>query len=123
MNANGTVLVVEDDEAIQELIESILRLDGYNVVCASDGLEALREVERIRPEIILLDMGLPNMDGEAFIETYHQTPSPHAPIIGVSAYQIDPDLVSKLSGFIKKPFDIPQLRAVIQDVRQGYAHA
>lgn len=121
MRANASVLVVEDDEAIQALVESILRMDGYTVAIANDGVEALQEVERLHPEMIILDIGLPNMNGEAFIAAYHQTPAPHAPIIGMSAYQVDPHLLASLSGFIKKPFDLAQLRNVVEDVRLAYA--
>jgi CheY-like chemotaxis protein len=60
------VLVVEDHEDTRHMVEMFLLLDGYDVVSASNGAEALEFVARVRPCLILLDVNMPIMDGPAF---------------------------------------------------------
>lgn len=121
MAAKGTVLVIEDDETIQELVESMLRLDGYSVICAGNGVEGLEEIKRFTPDLIILDIGMPVMDGETFIRTYHNLSIDHAPIIATSAYSVDPGTIAGLDGFLKKPFDLNGLRQVVDTALSRYA--
>jgi DNA-binding response OmpR family regulator len=121
MNAKRTVLVIEDDEAIQEMLDFMLESDGYRVVYAYDGLAGLSELNATKPDLIILDIGLPLMDGEAFIAAYRLTPMPHPPIIGISAYKVSPELVSKVDAFLKKPFNFGELRSTVQTVLNRYA--
>ncbi|MEA1981476.1 MAG: response regulator, partial [candidate division Zixibacteria bacterium] len=58
-----SVLVVDDDETIREMISKILSLNGFQVVLASDGLEALNLLEQNRIQIVITDMKMPEMDG------------------------------------------------------------
>src|SRR5918992_4131944 len=57
------VLVVEDDEEIAQVLQRSLRLEGYEVKLAADGVQALDEAHAFLPDIIVLDLGLPRMDG------------------------------------------------------------
>jgi DNA-binding response OmpR family regulator len=57
------VLVVEDDEAIAQVLQRSLRLDGYEVKIAADGVSALNEANSFLPDLVILDLGLPRMDG------------------------------------------------------------
>ena len=59
----GLVLVVEDDRAIADLVGLYLRRDGFGVQVESDGSAALAAVRRLRPAAVVLDVGLPGMDG------------------------------------------------------------
>jgi CheY-like chemotaxis protein len=121
MSAKASVLVIEDDETIQELVESMLRLDGFSVTCANNGVEGLQEIKRFKPDLIILDIGMPVMDGETFIRTYHKMSVEHAPIVATSAYSVDPRTIEGLDGFLKKPFDLHGLRNVVNSALNKYA--
>jgi len=58
-----TILVVDDDEGIRSLCREVLSEDGYDVIEAEDGMEALREVEESSPDLVVLDIKMPRMDG------------------------------------------------------------
>jgi len=79
------VLVVEDDAALRELVSFALLEEGYQVISAANGADALERVRRYHPEVILLDVQMPVMDGPTFAERYHALPGPHAPIIVFTA--------------------------------------
>lgn len=64
------ILVVEDEQALNAAYQLILERAGYNVAVAFDGGEALEQVKEFKPEIILLDLKMPRMDGIAFLESY-----------------------------------------------------
>ena len=57
------VLVVEDDQEIAQVLQRSLRMEGYDVKLAADGVRALEESEAFLPDLIVLDLGLPRMDG------------------------------------------------------------
>ena len=57
------VLVVEDDEDIAQVLQRSLRIEGYEVRCASDGIAALEQGRTFAPDLVILDLGLPKMDG------------------------------------------------------------
>ena len=58
-----TILVVDDEKPIADILQFNLKKEGYNVVCAYDGDEALKKVEEIKPDLMLLDIEMPRMDG------------------------------------------------------------
>lgn len=60
-----TILVVEDDTGLQKYLKELLLDNGYSVQTASDGVQALNSIAKLPPELVLLDLGLPNMSGEA----------------------------------------------------------
>jgi CheY-like chemotaxis protein len=105
------VLVVDDDEQIRGLVALALLDEGFEVLTAADGLIALTRLEDYPPDVILLDMHMPEMDGWQFARTYRQRPGPHAPIVvftaggqaAVVAHGIGAD------GFVEKPFDLDTL--------------
>ena len=61
--ASGRVLVVEDDEAIADVLRRSLRAEGHEVMSAADGVEALSLSEQFVPDLVVLDLGLPRLDG------------------------------------------------------------
>ena len=75
------VLVVDDDHELRDLVTTALLDEGYQVVSASNGAEALRRVQIYPPDVILLDLDMPVMDGPTFADRYHALPGPHAPIV------------------------------------------
>ncbi len=62
------LLVVDDEPAIRLLMQAILSQEGHDVVTAADGIEALKHVETGLPDVVLLDLAMPNMDGWRFLE-------------------------------------------------------
>ena len=121
------VLVVEDDPSARDLLVAILEDDGYAVVALADGSAALLEASRVKPDIALLDSGLPGMTGGEVARRLRQTSD--MPIIFVTAADSAEDIRSgfKLGAddYIVKPFDPEELswrvRAVLR--RTGRAVA
>ncbi len=110
------VLVVDDDEGILGFIRDILTDEGHEVVEAIDGAEALGKAGRQPPDLILLDMRLPVMDGWQFAEAYRATPGPHAPIIVMTAARDAADIAAEIhaQGYLAKPFNLDDLLAVVR---------
>ena len=74
MNLNKTILLVEDDTLISRMYTTKLTSEGYTVVVATNGQQALEELERHEPDVVLLDIGLPVVDGWHVLQTIKQTP-------------------------------------------------
>ena len=119
------VLVVEDDPDVRALMRSALEEDGHDIVTTGDGLEALAECERRAPEIVVLDLGLPEMSGPEFVSAYRRMPRPAAPLVVVSgasdARRIAADLGAAV--FLPKPFSIEQLSEAVRRVRPAERQA
>src|SRR5687767_13467268 len=79
------VLVVDDDEHILALLGEALGMEGYEVMGALDGAAAVSAIRRSRPDLILLDLMMPVLDGFSFLDLYKQLPGPHAPVIVITA--------------------------------------
>jgi len=111
----GTVLVVDDDQGIRETIDMALSDEGYQVLTASDGADALSVVEQHLPSVILLDMRMPVMDGWQFARAYRQTPGPHAPIVVVTAALEAATRAAEIHAddVLPKPFRIDDLLQVV----------
>jgi DNA-binding response OmpR family regulator len=77
----GTVLVIDDDETLAKFVHKLLTLEGYTVVTASDGRTGLVAVQQYEPHLILLDVGLPVLDGQAFLAIYSSQTRIQAPVI------------------------------------------
>jgi two-component system, chemotaxis family, chemotaxis protein CheY len=79
------VLVVDDDPDIGEFVSLALADEGYDVTTALNGRAALGRAEERPPDLIVLDMRMPVMDGWEFARTYRERPGPHAPILVLTA--------------------------------------
>ena len=111
------VLSVEDDRRIGRLIQMALQSEGYSVKLCEDGLEALRCLEEEEPDVILLDLMLPRMDGREFVWELRRT-GRATPVILVSAARDLPVRAAELpvQGYVAKPFDIPKLVEAVESV-------
>ena len=105
------VLVVDDDDGIRQFIRMALEDAGYEVVPASDGRGALEAIEGAAPDLIFLDMRMPVMDGWTFARTYRSGPSPHAPIVVLTAARDAAQNASEIDAdaFLAKPFPLRDL--------------
>jgi CheY-like chemotaxis protein len=115
MSPADYILFVDDDESIREFVSMALTDEGYQVTTAAHGAAALEVVQQSRPSLILLDMRMPVMDGRAFLQEYHKTQGPHAPIIALTASRNAPDtqVPPEVSSFLAKPFDLNELLDLI----------
>jgi two-component system, chemotaxis family, chemotaxis protein CheY len=107
------ILVVDDDDVIAMTVAALLSEEGYAVVTAANGEEALERVARERPCLILLDMKMPVMDGWSFAAAYRRLPGPHAPILMMTAARDAHSRAAEIfaDGYVDKPFDIDDLLA------------
>ncbi len=120
MNA-PLVLVVDDDPDILEAICDILGTESYRVARAKNGLEALQQVEAERPDVILLDLMMPVMDGVTFAHALRQRPKvSDVPILVISADGNPARAASvQARGYLAKPFDIDALLEHVAALTRG----
>lgn len=107
------ILMVEDDPSVRNLITTILKTNDYRYVVAPNGSAAIMEATSHNPEIILLDLGLPDMDGVQVIQTVRSWSN--VPIIVISARSEDNDKIKALDAgaddYLTKPFSVEELLA------------
>lgn len=117
----GTVLIVDDVTGNTRLLESLLAPDGHAVRTASDGAEALRLVRAEHPDLVLMDVMMPHIDGFEACRAIKQDPSTRLiPVVLVTALN---DTASRIRGieagaddFVSKPFNAPELRARVRSL-------
>jgi len=116
MNNNPLILIVEDDNHIKNLISTTLKVNKYNYLIATSGNEAIMLAVSHKPDIILLDLGLPDMDGVEIIKNVREWSN--IPIIVISARSEDTDKIDALDfgadDYITKPFSVEELLARIR---------
>ena len=125
MNIKDKVLVVEDEKGISGFIRAILTANGYDVILAHTGAEAFSMISSHCPDLIVLDLGLPDMDGMTILRQWTQIP-----IVVVSARTYERDKVEALDkgadDYITKPFGAAELlariRVAIRHTRSGLAN-
>jgi CheY-like chemotaxis protein len=102
------VLIAEDNAVNRELLRELLEVRGYTVVEACDGEEALRMIEQTQPDLLLLDIGMPLLDGFAVVRKVRENPRlASLPVVAVTAYAMQGDreriLNSNFDGYLSKP--------------------
>lgn len=116
MGIKYTVLIVEDESNIASFMTTILTANSFNVLKARDGGEALMMISSHTPDIIILDLGLPDMDGQSVIKTVREWSQ--VPIIVVSARTHEREKVAALDlgadDYITKPFGTSELLARVR---------
>jgi len=115
------VLVVDDDETIGELLETVLVDSGYDVAVAPGGAAALELADRFKPHLILLDLRMPGLDGRGFTRAYRKTTRRRAPIALVTAVRDAPQAAAELGaqGFLAKPFDLGEMLNLVARLARG----
>ncbi|WP_407316258.1 response regulator [Pseudomonas sp. nanlin1] len=115
----ATILIVDDEYLIADILSFALEDEGYMVVTASNGMKALEVLDRERPELIITDFMMPVMDGLEFAKTVRERPAFSAlPILLMSGAQADighqrPDL---FIGVFEKPFDIERVIGRVKQI-------
>ena len=110
------VLVADDKATSRELIRTVLENSGYAVAEAGDGLEAVRVAQQIQPDLILLDLQMPSLDGFGALEQLRADPRFAAlPIIALTASAMQGDrekaLAAGFTSYISKPVKLKELRS------------
>ena len=111
------VLVVDDDRGFVDMMRSVLTEDGHDVIGAGDGKAGLEAAIRATPDVILLDLLMPRLDGPTFATLYARSPGRHAPIIvlsGVATIAGSP--VAGASAYLSKPFELDVLLRLLRQV-------
>lgn len=115
-NNKTTVLIIEDENAIRNFMTTILNTNGYKTINAKNGKEALSLIGSHVPDVILLDLGLPDIDGLEVLKTVRESSS--TPIIVISARTMEGEKVKALDmgadDYITKPFGSSELMARIR---------
>lgn len=117
------VLVVEDDTSVRNLITTTLKVHDYRYLTAPNGQAAILEALSHNPDIVLLDLGLPDMDGVAVIEKIRSWSN--IPIIVISARSEDTDKIDALDAgaddYLTKPFSVEELLARLRVTQRRLA--
>jgi CheY-like chemotaxis protein len=118
-----TVLIVEDDDELREILHAEFELEGLTVLTATDGSEAVTTVRRLKPDLVLMDIKMPVMNGiEATKIIKNEEKIQHIPIIMLTASGNKEDIVEGLEAgaidYITKPFFMPELKARLRAVLQ-----
>lgn len=116
---NAKILIVEDNPANLELFLEILEIGGYECIQAQEGAEAIQLVEKEIPDLVLLDIQLPGMDGFSVMETLRSMPGmENIKIIALTAYAMKGDremfLEKGFDGYIPKPVTLKGFLEVIR---------
>jgi two-component system, OmpR family, KDP operon response regulator KdpE len=110
-----TILVVDDEPHIQKMLSILLAAENFKVINSTSGMQALRLAMSTKPDLVLLDLGLPDMDGKDLIATLREWSQ--VPVIVLSARSSDEEVVKSLNiganDFVSKPFSINVLLARI----------
>ncbi|HET7353791.1 MAG TPA: HD domain-containing phosphohydrolase [Gaiellaceae bacterium] len=130
MGRTRRVLVIDDDELLCELIRTTFELEGFEVATARDVIEAERALTKTRPDAILLDIGLPGIDGVFYLERLRETPqTSRIPIVAISGSEEAGRAASAAGAqaFLRKPFSplellglvAPMVKRVVPDADEG----
>ncbi|MCC7371554.1 MAG: response regulator transcription factor [Chloroflexi bacterium] len=110
------ILVVDDDPEIRDLVRWLLEDEGWTVQTAVDGLDALRQATAARPSLIILDMGLPLLNGEEVARRLHHHYVDPPPILVVSADARVGERAARIgaASYLHKPFDVDVLARLVR---------
>jgi CheY-like chemotaxis protein len=113
-----TVLVADDKATSRELLRIVLEREGYNVLEAGNGLEAVQSARDMKPDLIILDLHMPELDGFGVIETLRADGGfAETPIVALTASAMQGDreraLAMGFTGYVTKPIRLAALRSEV----------
>jgi len=113
-----SVVIVEDEQRIRELMARVLADEGYDVESTSNAMDGLQTVVKVNPDLVILDMGLPDLDGSELLKMIRAVSQ--VPVIVATARGEDRDIVRTLDAgaddYLVKPFSVEQLEARVRAV-------
>jgi len=116
---NKRVLIADDKPTGRELVRTVLENTGYEVFEASDGIEALEAAHRLQPDLIILDLHMPGLDGFGVIKELRLDANfATTPVVALTASAMQGDrqraLTAGFTGYITKPVSLKALRAEVE---------
>lgn len=115
-------MVVDDERPLREVIAEVLRDEGYAVREAPDGVSALRLLETVRPDLMLMDVMMPGLDGhQVYLAVRAREELNGLPVVLMSAAIDASGLDPTISDFLRKPFSIDKLLHVVERLLQQTA--
>jgi two-component system KDP operon response regulator KdpE len=120
LSEHATVLVIDDEKQIRKLLRIVLEEDHYRVLESESGKQGLSDVALRRPDVVLLDLGLPDMDGLAVLKRLREWS--HVPVLILSVREGPEDKVSALDAgaddYVTKPFESSELLARLRAIQR-----
>jgi two-component system response regulator PilR (NtrC family) len=122
VNPPTRILVIDDDPGVREYLEAVVSRWGYSVSAVAAAEQAFHQLDEIPPDLILLDLLLPGMNG---VEALHRFKRrlPDVPVVMVSGYGPAREIAECMHGgasdFLRKPFDEDRLRLALQSALEG----
>jgi CheY-like chemotaxis protein len=118
-SSGPVILVVDDNEVNRELLSTVLAYSGYSVIEASNGLEAVKIATSERPDLIIMDLSMPVLDGFGAVALLRKVPEVRdVPVIACTAHDTSTHRVQALSvgfnEFLPKPIDFNQLNLLVR---------
>ena len=115
------ILVIDDEEDIQKLLKMRLEQENFNVITASDGDVGVKTAEQEAPDLIILDIMMPKMDGYTCLKEIRSLPkTKNIPVLMLSGKEEEKvrDLFAfqKISGYIEKPFELDDIVAKVKEI-------
>ena len=125
MTTSAQVLVIEDDAAVMHLIATVLRRHGFDVALAGTGRAGLRHIEEHDPGVVVLDVGLPDLDGWQVLQRIREGSA--VPVLMLTGHADEPDKVRGLRAgaddYLTKPFGIDEFTARVEALlRRGHTN-
>ena len=119
-NPNKTILLVEDDRSLRDLMIMILELEGYHVAVAHDGQQAIEYLEKHDVNLILLDLFMPILDGTHVLYWIRVEKALDTPVLVMTAMKDDKTqssiMAAGANSIIKKPFDVDKITQSVKDL-------
>ncbi|MGC4064973.1 MAG: ATP-binding protein [Polyangiaceae bacterium] len=118
-NGGGTVLIVEDDTSVRDMVNGMLRGNGYTTLCAKDGKEALELAAdpELELDVLLTDVVMPGKNGRVVYQELQRT-RPKLGVVYMSGYAQDPTVLEEGALFLRKPFTLGALLSRVASAMQ-----
>ena len=117
-NARSVILIIEDDESIREIVSRVLQSEGYTTHLASNGVKGLEQFYLTLPDLIVLDVKMPEMDGWETLERVREILD--CPVIMLTVFGSTDDIIKGLElgadDYLAKPFGVQELIARVNTV-------
>ncbi len=123
---SARILVVEDNALNLKLVRDVLEHAGYDVIAARTGEEGLEAAERWEPDLVLMDLQLPGIDGIEALRRLRRTDHGGVPVVAVTAFAMQADkdraFAAGFDGYVDKPISVRALPGQVQHYLDGKEH-